>query len=228
MLKNILSLIKNIKFLYILLLCINLCVVVYHFSNKKTFHVDELFSYAHANSSNGAFLDKEIDSYYKINENVRNRLLNKWLDRSIYHNYITVQENEKFSYDNVYNNLSQDVHPPLYHILLHTISSFYPNTFSKWFAGSINLCAFIFIYLILFNLSKPILKDEKIALCVVALWGFSKIGIDTIIFLRMYALQTLWAICLVYQSLKILENNIATKKSSKMRIFTTSYLLAFH
>ncbi len=226
MLKNIVSLIKNTKILFILLLCVNLCVILYHFSYKKGFHSDEQWSYAHANSSQGAFLDKEIDSYYKINDNIRERLFNKYIDSSILKTYLTIQNEEAFEYNNIYKNLTQDVHPPLYMILIHTISSFFPDSFSKWYAGSINLCAFIFIYIMLFKLAKLMLKDEKLALCSVALWGFSEIGIDTIIFLRMYVLQTLWGICLVYQTQKILENNNATKKDLFL-IFLYSFLGIF-
>ena len=87
-------------------MCVNLSVIIYHISNKKAFHTDELWTYAHANSSKGAFLDKEIDSYFKVNEAIKNRMFNKWLDGSFFYNYITVQKNETFTYYNVYKNLS--------------------------------------------------------------------------------------------------------------------------
>ena len=226
MLKNILSLIKNIKFLYILLLCVNLCVIVYHFSNKKTFHVDEQWSYAHANSNNGAFLDKDIDSFFKLTDNIRNRLFNQKIEGRIFHNYLTVQKEDIFTYNNIDKNLAKDVHPPLYHILLHTISSFYPDTFSKWFAGSLNLVFFVFLYIAVYKLAKLTFKDERLALLTVAFYGFSKISIDMVIFLRMYTLQTLCGVCLMYQSLKILENNRATKKDLFL-VFLYSFLGIF-
>ena len=212
MYKNILSLIKNTRFLFIMLLIINLSVILFHFEQKRGFHSDEQWSYAHANSSIGTFLDKEITSYFILTDGIRDRLFSKNINSSLFHNYLTVSSTDVFNYINIFENLAKDVHPPLYYMLLHTISSFFPDTFSKWFAGIINLCAFIFIYFMLFKLSKLMLKDEKLALCVVALYGFSEIGIDTVIFLRMYILQTLFGICLVYQSLRILENNRATNK----------------
>ncbi len=203
----------NPKILFFILLLINIGVILYHFNYKQGFHSDEQWSYAHANSARGAFLDFEIDSYFRVNDNIRNRLFNQWIEREVFYNYLIVKESEQFKYRHIFENLTKDVHPPLYFILLHTVSSFFPNLFSKWLAGSINFAIFVLIYIITYKLAKLLLKDENLALCCVALWGFSAIGIDTIVFLRMYALQALLATCLVYQTLKMLQENNATKKS---------------
>ena len=158
-------------------------------------------------SSMSTYLDKEIDSFYKVTDGIQQRLFNIFLDTDILNNYLTVQKDNDFSYYNIYKNLEVVEHPPLYFILLHTISSFDAGNFSKWHAGILNFILFILIYIMLFKLAKQLLKDEKMALCAVALWGFSEIGIDTAIFLRMYILQTLLSICLVYETLKILDKN---------------------
>lgn len=227
MITKIITTLKSAKSLFMILLCINLFVVLYHFSYKQGFHSDEQWSYAHANSSIGAYLDKDIDSFYQITDSIRSRLFNQFIDAEILHKYLTVSNDKSFTYTNIYKNLEVVEHPPLYYILLHTISSFYPNTFNKWQAGTLNLTIFILIYIMLFKLSKLLLKDERLALCVVALWGFSEIGIDTAIFLRMYILQTLLSICLVYETLKILDKNSATKKDLFL-VFLYSFLGIFN
>ncbi len=227
MIKNIINSLKNTKILFIILLCLNLFVVLYHFSNKQGFHSDEQWSYAHANSSIGAYLDKEIDSFYRVTKGVKQRLFNQFLNTDILNNYLTVQKDNIFSYYNIYNNLEVVEHPPLYFILLHTISSFDVENFSKWHAGILNFILFILIYVVLFKLANQLLKDEKLALCCVALWGFSEIGIDTVIFLRMYILQTLLCICLVYETLKILDKNSAESKDL-MLVFIYSFLGIFN
>lgn len=38
---------------------------------------------------------------------------------------LTVGDNEKLRYDIVYNNQANDVHPPLYYILLHTFRNLF-------------------------------------------------------------------------------------------------------
>ena len=105
MVKNIIKSIINTKILFIILLCLNLFVLFYHFSNKQGFHSDEQWSYAHANSSIGAYLDKEIDSFYKVTDGIQQRLFNIFLDTDILNNYLTVQKDNAFSYYNIYKNL---------------------------------------------------------------------------------------------------------------------------
>ncbi len=56
-----------------------------------------------------------------------------------YNNYFAVKKNERFDYRKVWKNQKNDVHPPIYYILLHTICSFFPGKFSWWYAGSINI-----------------------------------------------------------------------------------------
>ncbi|MBP5698445.1 MAG: hypothetical protein J6W96_02820, partial [Alphaproteobacteria bacterium] len=202
----------TVKTVLIFIFLINLSVVLFCFNNKNGFHSDEQWSYAHANSTKGAYLDKEINSYYQTNDNIKQRLFNQWIDSKTLQNYLTVQEKDKFLYKNIYQNLKVVEHPPLYFILLHTVCSFFPDSFSKWYAASINIIAFILIYMMLFKLSKILLKDDKLALVTTTFWGFSSIGIATIVFLRMYILQTLLSLCLAYEIIKIIEANKANSK----------------
>ncbi|MBO5038092.1 MAG: hypothetical protein J6C85_01350 [Alphaproteobacteria bacterium] len=220
MVKNIFKRLLNIKTLFCLILLLNLSVVLHVFQGKQAFHSDEQWSYAHANSSKGAFLDVEIDSYLKVNDNIRQRLFDHYINSSVLHNYLTVQQGERFTYRHIYENLKKDVHPPLYFLILHTVCSFFPDRFDKWYAGSINIVLFILCYIALFKLSKLILNDSRLAICSVALWGFSEIGLDTVVFLRMYILQTLLSICLMYEAIKIVKEN---KVSGKQLFLTFLY-----
>lgn len=224
MVKKILALFSKTSTLFCLLLIINLGVVLHCFENKKGFHSDEQWSYARANSTQ-VYLDKDIHFFDEVNE--KTKLFNHWIAHTAFTNYLTVQEQDKFSYQNIYHNLKYVEHPPLYFILIHTISSFFPNSFSKWYAGSMNLVIFVLIYLMLFKLSKLFLKDDKLALCTTALWGFSVIGVSTIVYLRMYALQALLSICLCYEIIKIIQNNKATRQELAL-IFLFSFLGIFN
>ncbi|MBP3686748.1 MAG: hypothetical protein J6J35_00105 [Alphaproteobacteria bacterium] len=220
MVKNIFKHLLNIKAMFCLVLLLNLSVVFHIFQAKQAFHSDEQWSYAHANSSKGAYLDAEIDSYYQVNDGIRQRLFNRWIDGQTFNDYLTVQQGERFKYRHIYENLKIVEHPPLYFLLLHTVCSFFPDNFDKWHAGSINIVLFILIYIALFKLSELMLNDSRLAVCCVALWGFSEIGLDTVVFLRMYILQTLLSICLMYEAIKIVKEN---KASSKQLFFTFLY-----
>lgn len=212
MVKNIFKRLLNIKVLFCFVLLLNLSVVFHILQAKQGFHSDEQWSYAHANSSNGAYLDAEIDSYYRVNDGIRRRLFNRWIDGQTFNDYLTVQPDERFDYRHIYENLKIVEHPPLYFLMLHTVCSFFPDSFDKWHAGQINILLFILIYIALFKLSELMLNDSRLALCCVALWGFSEIGLDTVVFLRMYILQTLFSICLIYETVKMLKENKAFGK----------------
>lgn len=80
-----------------------------------------------------------------------------WRTREEAQNYVKAQDN-RFNYISVYYNQIQDVHPPLFYMLIHTVSSIFNNTFSKYIIFSINIVFFIgtciFIWKILNLLRK--------------------------------------------------------------------------
>ena len=125
---------KKVNFFYIIsifLLFLNVGIVIYYYNLKTSFHVDELFSYGHANSSNGAYLVDGLNSGLR-KKRIETYLTNRWFDGQIFHDYLTVQSEEQFNYKHIFKNLEVGVHPPLFYILLHTICSFNPNIFSKF------------------------------------------------------------------------------------------------
>ncbi len=198
---------RKIKYIFYLLCVLNVSVVLYYFNARNMFHTDEQWSYAHANSTQGAYLSPAINSFMK---DYNNDISGKWLNAKIFHDYLTVQENERFTYKHIAENLSVVEHPPLYFILLHTVGSFFPDMFNKWQGGALNIVFFALTLIMLYKLSKLFIKDDIIAMLPVFLWGFSEAGLATAIYLRMYALQTLLAVCLVYETLKMLRENEAS------------------
>ena len=115
--------------------------------HKENFHVDELWTYAHANSTQGAYLSPRIDSYLKY---VRTDLFYRWIPGEAFHDYLTVQPEEAFRYGHIGENLKVVEHPPLYFWLLHTICSFFPDVFSKWQSAGLNLAIWVALLAALF------------------------------------------------------------------------------
>ncbi len=173
--------------------------------NKDGYHLDEIFSYGLSNSTTGAFLYDDID---------------KWVSGSAFGDYLTVQNDEKFSYDKVYENQVQDVHPPVYYVLLHTICSFFPDTFSKWFGLALNFLVFIFCQIVLYVLSNRLLKTRFNALLVCCIWGFSIGALNTFIFVRMYALLTLLILLITLIHQRILSGDKLTLKKMTPVVIT--------
>jgi len=115
--KNIIQLLKSTKIIFGILLILNLCIILYHFSNKESFHSDEQWSYAHANSSIGAFLDKDIDSHLSVEGEAKKRWYNQKISSERLVKYLTVSKEWRFNYSNIFENLSKGVHPPLYYMM---------------------------------------------------------------------------------------------------------------
>ena len=173
--------------------------------HKENFHVDELWTYAHANSTQGAFLSPRIDSYFK---NVRTDLFYRWIPGEVFHDYLTVQPEEAFRYGHIGENLAKGVHPPLYYWLLHTVCSFFPDVFSKWQSAGLNLVIWVLLLAVLFKLARLVLPSGQAA-AVVGIYAFSLAGFETAAFLRMYLLQTLLFVCLAYETAVMLRDNRA-------------------
>ena len=176
--------------------------------HKENFHVDELWTYAHANSTQGAFLSPRIDSYFK---NVRTDLFYRWIPGEVFHDYLTVQPEEAFRYGHIGENLKVVEHPPLYFWLLHTVCSFFPDVFSKWQSAGLNLVLWVLTLAALFKLARLMLPSGQAA-AAVGIYAFSLMGLETAAFLRMYLLQTLFFVCLVYETAMMLRDNRADYK----------------
>ena len=202
---------KYFNILVLTLLLFNLSLIIHYYNLKTIYHVDEMFSYGHANSSTGAYLVKGIDANFNV-EDIEKHLLNRWFDGSVFHNYLTVQPEERFKYSYIFENLAVGVHPPLFYILLHTICSFTPDIFSKWQGAVLNIPIWIALLIMLYKLSSRFFKDKYLALLPVVFYAYSQIGFNTVLYIRGYLLQTLWAVCLLYEAVILLQEKQVSPK----------------
>ncbi len=185
--------------LVILLQLISITNVIVN--EKKGYHSDETYSYGLANSFYQPFISS--DTVYSNYEETDGIFVNVWHSGDELRNYITVQPGQQFRYDSVWYNQSQDRHPPLYYTVLHTICSFFPNTFSPVFGYLINYICFIVTQIFLYKLSRNLLKSKFLALLVCVLWGFSGGAVDLTIFIRMYGMLTMFCVILMYLHTKL-------------------------
>lgn len=215
---------KNIKIIYSVMVLLQLALIVYCFACKREgWHQDELWSYGFANSHAGPTIYYS-DIYAKEAINI-----DEWADSELLWNYLVVdvdKENnvdERFSYDFVYYNQITDLSPPLYSMILHTICSFFPNSFSWWYAFSINMIAFLITMLFLWKACCEY-RDEGVALIVGFLFGFSRGCVDTFIYLRMYGMLTALFAVIVYYFIKILKSR---EKSIPVKWLICIYIISF-
>lgn len=195
---------KDKKKLWVLLCFVILIVNALYWCDKKEgYYIDELWSYGLSNGYYSPFLYQNED------------YMNRWHQPSFYEDYLTVRPGETFSYKSVYNNQIQDVHPPFYYILLHTICSLFPNHFSKWFGLFINLLFFCGSVFLLYKISGLLLGEaESIRLIPPLLYGISMGAVSTLIYIRMYMMLTFWALLFVFLSFSLIKT-----MACKRRIF---------
>ncbi len=205
----------------IILLCN--CIILLIFANKSNMHVDEVWSYGLSNSYKKPFLydwcigTGEIGSElrnYKLEEgeedpfisDKNNSFYEQWHTGKEFNDYLTVQEGQRFDYANVYYNQTCDVHPPLYYFLLHTVCSFFPDSFSIWYGACINLFFYTLSLIALFFLGRQVFNSDKKALLAVAVWGLSRAGLSTVAFLRMYLMMSFFTILLAYLHMRLVKD----------------------
>lgn len=159
---------------------------------KKGFHSDEPWTYGFSNS----YYEPYIYATGNFNPNEPSQLKNfgEWKSGDIFHDYLTVQESERFTFDSIYYNSAYDQSPPLYSILLHFICSFWPDTFSLWFGLLLNIVAFAICQAAIFYIVYRLSGSGYISILVNILYGFSVAAINTVVFIRMYALLTMFTL----------------------------------
>lgn len=199
---------KRINWIYIIfgiMAVIQLAVIIYYFQFcKQGYHSDEMWSYGYANS----YYQKDIH----IDEDGNLIHMNEWLDTQVLKDYIVANEGERFKYDSVYHNQIRDLSPPFHSMILHTISSFFPGRFSRWFSFSINIVSFLICMIYLFKIAK-LLKGDVFALCCCALYGFCMGARDTYIYLRMYAMCAALVLIILYHLLQYFNKYQENKKA---------------
>lgn len=161
---------------------------------KNGYHVDEVYSYGLANS------------YYKpfLESHDRNGTSPEYVSNDYYNNYVSVNDDTKFKYDSVVYNQEHDVHPPLFYLILHTISSFSPGKFNKWFGLSINIVCLFITLLMIFLTARQLTSNKFVHVACIILYGLSTGAICTTIYIRMYAMLTALISAYVYLHTKII------------------------
>ncbi len=196
------------------------CNFLYLATEKSGFHCDEIYSHGLSNS----------EFHYNIydeNDGIR------WNTDEDIDAYMTAAYDSRFDYVGVYKNQIEDVHPPLFYIVMHTISSFMPGVYSPLTVILPNiifaLATAVFLYLIAMRLTK----NTVISIFGVAFFLFSAICINIVIYMRMYAMLMFFTTAVIYITLCIIDDEFSNKLKSGLFItvllgaYTQYYFLIF-
>lgn len=200
------------NFSFVVLLILITVNIIYWGNKKEGYHIDEIYSYGLANSYYNPFPFFDNEDYWM-----------NWHDSQYLQDYITVSKDHTFAYDSVYYNQTKDVHPFLYYAVLHTVCSFFPGTFSKWYGLSVNIIFSILILIVLYALSRKFLSDRE-SLFVCAIYGLSAGAVSNAIYLRMYVMLTFFVVLYTYLHVQLFLNPQGKKKRNIAGIFMVTVL----
>ncbi len=162
--------------------------------NKSYIHMDEAYSLG-------------LASYDKVEIQDNEDFYNTWHNKEYYEDYLSIGEEEKGKYNQVYENQKNDVHPPLYYLLLRFAMGFSPNHFSKWCGIILNIIIYSVITIIAYKIIKELLKNEKYvkekSIILATISSITMASLTNVIYIRMYALATLNILITTYLHIKL-------------------------
>lgn len=185
--------------LFLGFLCIICAVSLFWCMKKSDMFMDETVTYGLANSYYAPFIEN-------VTEN--GTLTNALLSREDFEAYLTVDREDAFSFDSVYNNQTRDTQPPLYYMLLHMLCSFFPGQYSKWIGLSLNLILYVLTNIFLYQAGRQILGSEKAAALAMLIYGLSFGGLSTVLMIRMYILLTFLSVLFGWLVLKLYQDPV--------------------
>lgn len=161
-------------------------------ASKTYIHMDEGYSLGLANYDKVEIQDSE-DFY------------NTWHNGEYYEDYLAVQDKDVENWSQVYENQKNDVHPPLYYLLLRFFMGFSVNTFSMWPGIILNIIIYAFVTLFMYLITQKIFKNKEKAMLISFISSIIMASLTTVIYIRMYALSTLNILITTYLHMKLLD-----------------------
>lgn len=181
----------------VIFLCLQTLIYLCVAFHKSYLHIDEAYSFGLAN-------------YDKIEIQDNTDFFNTWHTKNYYEDYLAVQEDEKANYTPVYENQKNDVHPPLYYLLLRFCMNFSNGHFSMWPGIILNIIIYVFITIFMYLILKKLFHTENSlnikALILAFMSSIILASLSNVINIRMYALSTLNILITTFLHIKLLEN----------------------
>lgn len=158
---------------------------------KQGFHIDEIYSYGLSNS------------YYMPFPTAAN----EWLTGTYYQDYLMPNHATRFEFGSVMSNQANDVHPPLYYLLFHTIASLWHGGFSPLVGLTLNLGAHFATAIVIALLIHFLTKNKSLSIIAGLFWGVSIGGLSSLLFVRMYHLMGFFVISLLYLLIRYIHSS---------------------
>lgn len=180
-----------------LILIIQTIIFVIAGVNKSYIHMDEAYSLG-------------LASYDKVEIQDNEDFYDTWHNKEYYEDYLTVNDDEVGKYSQVYVNQKNDVHPPLYYLILRIAMGCSQNHYSKWPGIVVNIIIYMFITVFMYLILEKILankeKSKEKAMILAFVSSITMASLTNVIYIRMYALSTLNIAITTYLHMKLLDS----------------------
>ncbi|UOQ86821.1 glycosyltransferase family 39 protein [Gracilibacillus salinarum] len=196
---------KNILILLIVLLSTVLSIIF--LQQKINYHIDELLTYSLANST--SYIDVEPGEKYNAYGEFQE-------------SFLSTPEETNFDYANVWRNQANDVHPPFYYVIVHTISSVFSGEFSPYIGIAVNLIFNAFIIVLLYKFAMLITGNKFAAFLTSVFWAVNPGVISDMMFIRMYIMTMFFCLWIAYIHLK----NIKLGNTVDYKFYISVYLVS--
>ena len=177
------------KICLFLIILVQIIVYVFLGTQKTYIHMDEAYSVG-------------LTNYDKIDITQNEDFYNNWHNKEYYEDYISIGKEEVSNLKPVYENQKNDVHPPFYYLLLRIAYSFNLDSFSKWPGLILNIIIMVISNILVYLILKQIIKDKKIILLICLVNGLTIATLESVLYIRMYALSALFLLLIAYIHLK--------------------------
>lgn len=208
--------------LFIVIVLLQIAVRVFVGYRKEYFHMDEAYSYG-------------LMNYNKIEIANNSDFYDTWHSKDYYKDYFEIGNDEVSNFKPVYENQKNDVHPPLFYLLLRIASLFTVGNFSKWSGLILNMIIYAFSSVFIFLIAKKLFKNNKKALLTLLFAGLCLGALDMSAYIRMYELANLFVLISTYIHMNLYEKKelefkdlitvlIVTVLSSLTHYYTLIYI----
>ena len=205
-----------LSLLLVLGVCLHFCLW------KSGMFIDEIYTYGLSNSHYQPFIGHGEGEWMK----------EQLLTREDFFDYLAVTGEDRFDFASVYSNQELDVHPPLHYWIINFCSSLAENQFSKWIGLIPDLMIYLGTLVLLFVLVRELFSDDAAAALCILLYGLSRVGLSTMLMIRMYVLMAFFTVLLALLSVRelrkpSLKNEIAIGLCICLGLMTQYYFVFY-
>lgn len=181
---------KKVKIAIVLTIILAIFIVLscYKQAEKVDYNMDEIVTYTFANNTG----NKQWEWQKKL-DNPKESL-------EVF--FTTNEYNPPFNYKNVWKNSKNDTHPPLYYMLVHTMSSICYGQFNKWIPFSVNVLFGCLTIFMVYKIARELMQKNLPALFCAFAFAVNPALIEMMTFLRMYVMGMFCCALLAYLVVK--------------------------